>query len=95
VHKVCYILKIVNRYSDVPFSLFFTCPLLEISLIAIAVVCIIRLAASEGGPIKVTLPDGSIKEAVAGKTTPYDIALSISKGLAENSVVAKVRKARM
>jgi len=41
-------------------------------------------------PIKVTLPDGKVVDAVANKTTPYDIAASISKGLAEASVVAKV-----
>jgi len=41
-------------------------------------------------PIKITLPDGNVKEGVKGKTSPYDIALGISKGLAENSVVANV-----
>jgi len=41
-------------------------------------------------PIKVTLPDGKVVDGVAGKTSPYDIALGISKGLAENVVVAKV-----
>ena len=41
-------------------------------------------------PINVKLPDGTVKQGVKGKTSPYDIALGISKGLAENSVVAKV-----
>ncbi|KAB7499883.1 Threonine--tRNA ligase, cytoplasmic [Armadillidium nasatum] len=41
-------------------------------------------------PIKVTLPDGSVKEAESWKTTPFDIAQGISKGLAEAAVVAKV-----
>lgn len=43
-------------------------------------------------PIKVTLPDGSQKDAVAFKSTPMDIALEISKGLAQNVIVAKVRE---
>jgi threonyl-tRNA synthetase len=41
-------------------------------------------------PIKVTLPDGKVMDGVRGKTSPYDIAMTISKGLAESSVVAKV-----
>lgn len=41
-------------------------------------------------PIKITLPDGKSVDGVAGKTTPLDIASSISKGLAEASAVAKV-----
>eukprot|EP00297_Palpitomonas_bilix_P004453 CAMPEP_0113874636 /NCGR_PEP_ID=MMETSP0780_2-20120614/4449_1 /TAXON_ID=652834 /ORGANISM="Palpitomonas bilix" /LENGTH=687 /DNA_ID=CAMNT_0000860441 /DNA_START=24 /DNA_END=2087 /DNA_ORIENTATION=- /assembly_acc=CAM_ASM_000599 len=41
-------------------------------------------------PIKVTLPDGKVVEGVAGKTTPYEIAAGISKGLADSSVVAKL-----
>ena len=40
--------------------------------------------------IKVSLPDGSVKEGVAFKTTPMDIAKSISQGLADNVIVAKV-----
>ncbi len=45
---------------------------------------------AEEKPIKITLPDGKAKDGVAWKTTPLDIAQSISKKLAENSVVAKV-----
>ena len=41
-------------------------------------------------PIKVTLPDGTVKDGVKNQTTPFDIAMGISKGLANNSVVAKV-----
>jgi threonyl-tRNA synthetase len=41
-------------------------------------------------PISIKLPDGTVKQGVKGKTSPYDVALGISKGLAENSVVAKV-----
>jgi threonyl-tRNA synthetase len=41
-------------------------------------------------PITITLPNGSTKEGIKGKTTPMDIALSISKGLAKQVVVAKV-----
>ncbi len=39
--------------------------------------------------ILVTLPDGSSKSVPSG-TSPYDIALSISKRLAEDAIVAKV-----
>ncbi|MCL2290544.1 MAG: threonine--tRNA ligase [Bacteroidetes bacterium] len=39
--------------------------------------------------IKITLPDGSVKEFEKG-TTPYQIALSISEGLARNVLAAKV-----
>jgi len=41
-------------------------------------------------PIKVTLPSGDVKEGIRNKTSPYDIAFGISKGLAENSVIARV-----
>jgi threonyl-tRNA synthetase len=41
-------------------------------------------------PISVTLPDGKVFEGTAWATTPMDVALSISKGLAQNSLVAKV-----
>eukprot|EP01132_Coremiostelium_polycephalum_P011285 gene11285-13820_t len=40
-------------------------------------------------PIKVTLPDGKVIDGVAGKTTPHEIALSISRGLAD-SIVSSV-----
>lgn len=39
--------------------------------------------------IKITLPDGSIREFSPG-TTPHDVALSISEGLARNVLAAKV-----
>lgn len=39
--------------------------------------------------IKVTLPDGSIREFQRG-STPYDVALSISEGLARNVLAANV-----
>uniref|UniRef100_A0A1Y1MRJ0 threonine--tRNA ligase n=1 Tax=Photinus pyralis TaxID=7054 RepID=A0A1Y1MRJ0_PHOPY len=41
-------------------------------------------------PIKVTLPDGKQVDALAWKTTPYDIAKSISRGLAESTVISKI-----
>jgi len=41
--------------------------------------------------IKITLPDSSIKEFEKG-TTPYQIALSISEGLARNVLAAKVNQ---
>ena len=36
------------------------------------------------------MPDGNNKDGIAFKTSPYDIALSISKGLADSIVIAKV-----
>jgi threonyl-tRNA synthetase len=44
--------------------------------------------------ISVTLPDGTVKTGIAFKTTPLDIALSISKGLADNVLIAKVQYTR-
>ena len=41
-------------------------------------------------PISVTLPDGKKVEGRAWETTPYEVAAGISKGLADNCVVAKV-----
>lgn len=41
-------------------------------------------------PIKVVLPDGAIKPAIKGATTPLDIAAEISKSLAKKVLVAKV-----
>jgi threonyl-tRNA synthetase len=40
--------------------------------------------------ITITLPNGDVKKGLAFKTTPLEIALSISKGLADNVVIAKV-----
>ena len=45
-------------------------------------------AAGEG--IKVTLPDGAVKEGTKYATTPYDVAVGIHKKLAQNALVAKV-----
>ena len=41
-------------------------------------------------PIKITLTDGKVIEGLSWKTTPYEVAEKISKGLAENAVIAKV-----
>ena len=41
-------------------------------------------------PLSIEMPDGSVREGVKGVTTPMDIALGISKGLAKKSVVARV-----
>ncbi|KAF0981384.1 hypothetical protein FDP41_012494 [Naegleria fowleri] len=43
-----------------------------------------------GKDITITLPDNSTKPGKAYETTPHDIAMSISAGLAANVVVAKV-----
>lgn len=45
---------------------------------------------AEEKTIKVTLPDGKSLDAIAFKTSPFDIALGISKGLANSAVAAKV-----
>ena len=39
---------------------------------------------------QVTLPDGKIVDAQSWRTTPYEVACGISKGLADNSVISKV-----
>jgi threonyl-tRNA synthetase len=49
-----------------------------------------RIAAKPKNPIKVTLPDGAVKEGTSWETTPLDIAKSISSGLANVVVCAKV-----
>eukprot|EP00397_Hematodinium_sp_SG-2012_P008212 GEMP01008267.1.p1 GENE.GEMP01008267.1~~GEMP01008267.1.p1 ORF type:complete len:868 (+),score=204.98 GEMP01008267.1:430-3033(+) len=49
-----------------------------------------KLAAQPRKPIKITLPDGSVREGTAFETTPMDIANGISKKLANDAVVAKV-----
>ncbi|GMF31011.1 unnamed protein product [Phytophthora lilii] len=41
-------------------------------------------------PISITLPDGAVKQGVAWQTTPLDVALEISQGLADQVVVARV-----
>lgn len=46
--------------------------------------------AAQSNPIKVTLPDGSVKDAVAGQTSPMDIAMSISETLGRKALVAVV-----
>lgn len=48
------------------------------------------LAGKVSEPIQVTLPDGAVKDGKSWQTTPYEIAQSISQGLAENTVIAKV-----
>lgn len=42
--------------------------------------------------IKVTLPDGRVMDGESWRTTPIQIAEKISKGLAENTVIAKVNE---
>jgi len=48
------------------------------------------LAKQERKDIKIELPDGKIVNGTSWDTTPYDIAVGISKGLADNAVVSKV-----
>eukprot|EP00092_Neocalanus_flemingeri_P024362 GFUD01026418.1.p1 GENE.GFUD01026418.1~~GFUD01026418.1.p1 ORF type:complete len:743 (-),score=268.24 GFUD01026418.1:167-2395(-) len=49
-----------------------------------------RLAAQIPVDITVTLPDGKTVPAQSWRTSPYDVACGISKGLADSCVVAKV-----
>jgi len=56
-----------------------------------------ELSKKKPTPIKVALPDGKLIEKnkdgsdlLAWKTTPYDVAVVISQGLADNTVVARV-----
>eukprot|EP00096_Caligus_rogercresseyi_P015157 TRINITY_DN759_c0_g1_i3.p1 TRINITY_DN759_c0_g1~~TRINITY_DN759_c0_g1_i3.p1 ORF type:complete len:735 (+),score=235.04 TRINITY_DN759_c0_g1_i3:157-2361(+) len=48
------------------------------------------IASQPHEPIQITLPDGKVVDGESWKTTPYDVALGISKGLADNCVVARV-----
>lgn len=48
------------------------------------------LKSKEQRPIEITLPDGKTTPGVAFQTTPLEIALKISKKLAEKCIVAKV-----
>jgi len=48
------------------------------------------VASQDKTPIKVTLPDGKVKEGNAWQTTPYEVASSISQGLADSTIIAKV-----
>ncbi|XP_010455043.1 PREDICTED: threonine--tRNA ligase, mitochondrial 1 [Camelina sativa] len=41
-------------------------------------------------PIKITLPDGNVKEGRKWETTPMDIAAQISKGLANSALISAV-----
>ncbi len=48
----------------------------------------------EGQPrqeITITLPDGSQRKGTSWETSPLDIAKGISQGLADRTVIAKVR----
>ncbi|XP_076889783.1 threonine--tRNA ligase, mitochondrial 1-like [Bidens hawaiensis] len=49
-----------------------------------------NLKAVSGDPIKVTLPDGTLKEGRKWETTPFDIAKELSKSLASNALISQV-----
>ncbi|XP_076928174.1 threonine--tRNA ligase, mitochondrial 1-like, partial [Bidens hawaiensis] len=51
---------------------------------------IANLKAVSGDPIKVTLPDGTVKEGKKWETTPFDIAMQLSKSLASNALISQV-----
>ncbi|KAG9338028.1 hypothetical protein JZ751_027191 [Albula glossodonta] len=46
--------------------------------------------AAKSHPISVELPNGTVAEAKAWMTTPYQLACNISQGLADNAVIARV-----
>lgn len=50
-----------------------------------------KYAALPKQAIKITLPDGNVKEGISFQTTPLDVATMISKQFAEKVIVAKVR----
>ncbi|KAM3924992.1 threonine--tRNA ligase 2, cytoplasmic-like isoform 2-T2 [Leptodactylus fuscus] len=47
-------------------------------------------AAKQSKQIKIFLPDGKAIEGQSWRTTPYEVAVGISRGLADNTVIAKV-----
>ncbi|XP_075714028.1 threonine--tRNA ligase 1, cytoplasmic-like isoform X1 [Rhinoderma darwinii] len=47
-------------------------------------------AAKQSKPIKIILPDGKALDGQSWRTTPYEVAAGISRGLADNTVIAKV-----
>ncbi|BGO90354.1 hypothetical protein NBRC10512_001784 [Rhodotorula toruloides] len=49
-----------------------------------------KVASMPRESITITLPDGSTREGKSWETTPMSVALSISKGLADKTVIAKV-----
>ena len=49
-----------------------------------------QIAAMPDQPITIKLPNGDVKNGIAFKTSPYDIAKGISQGLADNVIIAKV-----
>lgn len=49
-----------------------------------------RIASMPNVPIKVTLPNGDVKEGISWQTTPLDIAKTLSNSLAKKVVVAEV-----
>ena len=50
-----------------------------------------RIAQKPKNPIKITMPDGSVKDGVSWETTPMDIAKQISNSLAKKIIVAEVK----
>ncbi|KAJ0727175.1 putative threonine--tRNA ligase [Helianthus annuus] len=51
---------------------------------------IAHLKSISGDPIKITLPDGTVKEGKKWETTPLDIAKEISKRLASDALISQV-----
>ena len=51
-----------------------------------------EMETADRAPIVITLPDGSTQDGVAWETSPFDVAMKISKGLAEGNKAAVVAK---
>ena len=50
----------------------------------------VERAKAEAVPLRVTLPDGTQREGIAGVTTPQDIVATLARSLAKKAVVARV-----
>ena len=45
-------------------------------------------------PIKITMPDGAVRDGTSFETSPYDVAMKIHRKLAEQTILAKVKYSR-
>ena len=54
-------------------------------------ICLIKNKEFPHDPIKITLPDGNVKEGIAFETTPLIVAKMLSNSLPDKVVVAKVK----
>ena len=52
---------------------------------------LVYLLGFDRNPIKITLPDGAVKEGTSYESSPFTVAKGISSQLAKQIIVAKVR----